>query len=103
MFISPRSGARAVQRLPSLKCYNVLQWETRFTLRLYAARSNEDIKNASNKNCSELNLLRKSQQTYIFISLISGTRCRRLQRLPLLKYYNQEQEMIVEALVYVTH
>ncbi len=31
-FISPRSGAKWLQRLSCLKYYNVPEWESRFTL-----------------------------------------------------------------------
>ncbi len=75
------------QRLPSLKYYNVLQLESRFTLCCTAAKSTT-LKNVLNKNCSELNLLRKTLWMYIFISHHSGVGLGRLQTLPLLKYYN---------------
>ncbi len=39
MSTSPRSGAREIQRLPSLKYYNELKRETRFTLELDAAKN----------------------------------------------------------------
>ncbi len=32
MSISTRSGARGLQKLPCFKYYNVLKWESRFTL-----------------------------------------------------------------------
>ncbi len=48
--IFPRSGARGLERLPSLKYYNVLKWESRFTLGLNDAESAHYIKKCSNKN-----------------------------------------------------
>ncbi len=47
MSIFPRSGARWLEKLPSLKYYNVLKWESGFTLGLIAAKN----KNTSNKKC----------------------------------------------------
>ncbi len=43
-------------------------------------------KTASNKSCSELNFLQKSQAVHMSVSPMSGAR--RLQRLPYFKYYN---------------
>ncbi len=45
IFISPRSGARGLQTLPCLKYYNVLQWESKFTLWLNGAKNTDYIKN----------------------------------------------------------
>ncbi len=39
MFISSRSGARGLQRLPSLKYYNVQKWQSIFTLGLNSAKN----------------------------------------------------------------
>ncbi len=39
MSISPQSGAMELQRLPSLKYFNVQKWEHRFTLGLDAAKN----------------------------------------------------------------
>ncbi len=44
MSISPMSGARGLQRLSSLKYYNVLKWEKRFTLKLDAAKNTHFLK-----------------------------------------------------------
>ncbi len=47
MSISPRppgSGAQELQRLTCLKYYNVLKWESRFTLGLNAAKNTDYIK-----------------------------------------------------------
>ncbi len=44
MSISCRSKARGLLRLPCLKQYNVLKWESRFTLRLSAAKNMDNIK-----------------------------------------------------------
>ncbi len=63
MSVSLRSGARGFQRL-----HNVQQWESIFTVGLYAAKSTECIKNASNKNGSELNLLKKQLSECISLS-----------------------------------
>ncbi len=38
-----------------------LEWESRFTSGLNAAKNTDHIKNASNKNCSELNFLQGTQ------------------------------------------
>ncbi len=43
-FISPRSEARRLQRLPFLKNYNVLEWEKRFTLGPNSAKNTYNIK-----------------------------------------------------------
>ncbi len=42
--ISPGSGAWDLQRLPFLKYYNVLEWESRFTFGLNAAKNTDYIK-----------------------------------------------------------
>ncbi len=34
----PQEGGRVLERLPSLKYYNVLKWESKFTLTLNAAK-----------------------------------------------------------------
>ncbi len=44
MSISPRSGARGLQRLICLKYYNALKWEMRFALGLNAAKNSDYIK-----------------------------------------------------------
>ncbi len=44
MSISPRSGARVLQRLPCLKYYNVPKWKNRFNWGLNAAKITDDIK-----------------------------------------------------------
>ncbi len=41
MSISLMSGTREFQRLPCLKYYNVLKWESRTTVRLNAAKIND--------------------------------------------------------------
>ncbi len=47
--------------------HNILEWESRFTLGLNAAKIPIISKNASNKHCSELNFLRKTQWTHFSI------------------------------------
>ncbi len=59
MSTSLQSGARGLKRLPCLKYYYVLKWESRSTLGLNAAKIIDYKKNVSNKNCSELNFLQK--------------------------------------------
>ncbi len=44
MSTSSRSGARGLKRLPSLKYYNVLKWEIKFTLGLNADKITDYIK-----------------------------------------------------------
>ncbi len=39
MFVSPRSGARGLQRFPYLKNYEIQKQESRFTLGLNAAKN----------------------------------------------------------------
>ncbi len=46
--------------LPVLKCYNTLQWESRFTLWLNAAKNLIISKNGSNEGCAKLNFLQKT-------------------------------------------
>ncbi len=65
MSLSSRSGARGLERLPWLKYYNVMKWESRFTLRLNTAQIFIISKKASNKNCPELNFLHKTQWKHI--------------------------------------
>ncbi len=65
----------------------VPEWGNRLNLGLNAAKKILIIsKNTSNKNCSELNFLQKSQWTHNTISLSSVAEG--LQKLPFLKYYN---------------
>ncbi len=45
MSFTPRSRGRGVQRLPFLKCYDVLEWESRFTLGLNNEKNTDYIKN----------------------------------------------------------
>ncbi len=56
--------------------FEILQWESKFTLGLNAAKNTHFIyiKNASNKNCSEFNLLQKSHWANMSIYLRSGGR-----------------------------
>ncbi len=43
IFISPRSGARGLQRLPFLKYNNILEWESWLSLGLNVAKSTDCI------------------------------------------------------------
>ncbi len=61
MSISPKSGGKGLQRLPCFNYYNVLKWESRFTLRLDAAKITDISKKVLNKSCCELNFLQKTQ------------------------------------------
>ncbi len=70
MSILPRSGARRLQRLSSLKYYNTLKWENRFTLGLDTAKNTHYIK----KSCRILNFIQKSQQAHMSNSPRSGAR-----------------------------
>ncbi len=58
--------------MPYLEYCGVLKWESRFTLRLNAAENTDYIKNGSNKSCSELNFLQKSQWAHMSISFRCG-------------------------------
>ncbi len=49
MSISPWSGARELQKLISLKYYDVTKWKIRFPLRLNHAKNIAYIKTASNE------------------------------------------------------
>ncbi len=44
MSISPTSGARQLQRLPRLKHYTMLKWDSRFTLGLNTAKKKNYMK-----------------------------------------------------------
>ncbi len=59
--ISPGSGAKNFQRLPFFKYYHKLEWESKFILRLDAAKTTDDIKKFFKQNCSELNFQQKNQ------------------------------------------
>ncbi len=66
------TGAKGFQRLTCLKYFNELEWESRFTLRLNTTKNVDYIKKyASNKNCSELNFLQKTQ--WVHMSISSGS------------------------------
>ncbi len=60
--MKPRNGARDLERLIWLKYYFVLKWQNIFNLELNTAKSMHHIKKkGSNKSCSELNFVQKSQ------------------------------------------
>ncbi len=87
MSISPRSGARWLERLIQLKYYFVLKRKNTFNLGLNVAKYTHQIKKASNKSYSELNyFVQKSPRAHMSISPWSGAT--RLERLPCLKYWN---------------
>ncbi len=65
--ISLRSRARWLQILPFLKYFNVLEWESRFTLGLNAAKNTDYIKK-SFKKLFKIKFATKDQWTHIFIS-----------------------------------
>ncbi len=70
MYVSPRSRTRGLQRFAFLKYYNALKWENwlqGWTLPKLPIVT----KNASNKSCSELNFLQKSQRVKIKNSSIN--------------------------------
>ncbi len=48
--ISPGSESERLQRLPFIKCYNVLQWKSRFTLLFNTTKNTHYIKNGSIEN-----------------------------------------------------
>ncbi len=85
MPIFPKSGATALQRLPFSKYYDVLKWQSRFTLGLNAAKNVHYIKNASNKICSKLNFVQKSQSAHMSISPRNGPGP---QRSPFSEYFD---------------
>ncbi len=92
----PWGGARGLPRLSSLKYYNVLKQESRFTYGAYVesptgvelavqkesrftywlntAKITNYIKKFSNKSCSELNFVQKSQWAHMSISNRIGAR-----------------------------
>ncbi len=67
----------------------VLKWESRFILRLKAAKNTNHIKKCFKQNLFEIEFPPKTQRTYIFIFPSSGAAGLGLfQRRPGLKYYN---------------
>ncbi len=74
MSISSQSGARGLQRLPCLKCYNVLQWKVDSSYGGTLQKLLIIWENMSNENCSELNSLQNTQWKNIFIYRRSGGR-----------------------------
>ncbi len=86
--LSPPGVELGLQKLPSLKYYNVQKRQSIFTLGLGAAK-NTLSKKASNKNCLELNFVGKSLQAHISISSRSGARG--LQWSICLKSYNVQK------------
>ncbi len=68
MSISLRGRVRGLQRLPSLKYYYVLKWESRFTLGLTLPKIRIISKNASNKGCLEFSFVQKIQWVHMFTS-----------------------------------
>ncbi len=64
----PQEWSSGFQRFPFLKCYDVLEYESRFTIRMDVTKNTDYTKNYSNKNCWELNFLQKTQWTNISIS-----------------------------------
>ncbi len=74
MPIPLKSGARGLERLPSLKYYYVLKRESRFTLRLNDAKNTHYIK-VLNKSCWTLNLSQKSYWAYMPVSPGVELRC----------------------------
>ncbi len=80
--ISPRSETRRFQKLPFLIYYNVLELESRFTLRMNAAKNIDTIKKWF-KQLFRIKFPTKTRWTHISISARSGARG--LQRLLFLK------------------
>ncbi len=66
--------------------YNTLEWESMFSLRLSAAKSNNYIKNDLNKSCAELNFLQKTRWKHISLYTRSRVGREGLQRFAILKY-----------------
>ncbi len=86
MSIFHRSGVRGLQRLPTLKYYNVLKQESRFTVGLNAAKNRHYI-----KKCFKWKLFGNqfcTRTSGAHICTFQGSGARGLQRLPSLKYYN---------------
>ncbi len=68
MSISPRSGARGLEKLIWLKYNIILKRENTFALGLNAAKICITYKKASDKGCLELNFVQKSLRAHISIS-----------------------------------
>ncbi len=66
--ISTRSGAGGLRRLPLLKYYDVLEWESEFP-RMDAEKNTDYIKKFFKQNLLELNFLQKIPNGRISLSL----------------------------------
>ncbi len=85
MSVSPRNGARQLERLIWLKYYNV-QKQIIFTLEPNAAKNTDFMKKTLSKRCLELNSQQKSH--WLHKSISTWSRARWLKRLACSKYYN---------------
>ncbi len=83
LYISPRSGARGYQKLQFLKYYNVLEWESGFTLGMDAANNTNYIKKSLKQKLFSIKFPTKTLWTHI--SIFPWSVARGLQRLSFLK------------------
>ncbi len=75
MSVSVRNGTRELQRLQSLKYYNVLKWEKYIHFRAECCQKYRLYrKKASSKDCLELNCQQKTQWMHMSIPPWSGAR-----------------------------
>ncbi len=84
--VSSRSVARGLQRLPFLKHYTILEWESRFILGLKAVKCTDYIKKYFKQQLSKIRFLTKNSSDAYLHYLQKWSQG--LQRLPFLKYYN---------------
>ncbi len=70
--IFPRTGVRALQSLPFLKNFNVLEWERRFSLEPNAAKNTCYIKKCLKQKLFRIKFYTKNLWTHISISPRSG-------------------------------
>ncbi len=69
MFIFPKSGARGPQTLTCLKYYNILKWESKFTLGLKTAKNINYIKKCFKQKLFRIKITTKNLVgTYIYLS-----------------------------------
>ncbi len=68
MSISPRSGARGLERLPPLKHYNTLKQNSTFTLELKTAKNTHYIKIALKLKLLSIKFLtKKSNGAHVYL------------------------------------
>ncbi len=84
--ISPKCGARGLERLLCLKYYNVLKRENRLTLKLNVVKNSDHMKENLKWKLLRIQFPKRTQWAPMSISPQCGAR--RLERLLCLKYYN---------------